>query len=264
MIGLGTYAFFWQHSDRVPEPLDLRGAFEATRSLDVELFQICDYAPLEHLTERELNDTAAAARDLGLTIHLGTKGLTPERLERFLFLADVFEARLVRSMIGGPDGIPPLDQAETWLRSIIGAYESRGVTLALETYEQVPTRDLVELVQRVGSDRLGICVDAANVIAQLEHPAVCVEECRDLVVGVHAKDFAFRRRDGWVGFELTGAPLGTGLLDYPSLRDAIDPAERGIDEIVEHWLPWQGDPVTTVHREREWTRTAIEYLRSTP
>ena len=264
MIGLGTYAFFWQHSTRAPEPLSLRGALEATRALDVDLFQICDFAPLEHLDDRELADTAAAARDLGVAIQLGTKGVTPDRLERYLALADVFDARLVRSMIGGPDGIPPLDQAETWLRSIVGAYERQGVTLALETYEQVPTRDLVALVQRVGSERLGICLDPANVVARLEHPDVCVEECADLVVSVHAKDFAFRRREGWVGFELTGAPMGSGLLDYPALRAAIDPAERGIDEIVEHWLPWQGDAPTTLHLEREWTRTAVDYLRSIP
>ena len=30
MIGLGTYAFFWQHSDRALEPLSLIGALEAT------------------------------------------------------------------------------------------------------------------------------------------------------------------------------------------------------------------------------------------
>ena len=50
MIGLGTYAFFWQHADG----LTLRGALEATRELEVDLFQICDFAPLEHMTDDEL------------------------------------------------------------------------------------------------------------------------------------------------------------------------------------------------------------------
>jgi hypothetical protein len=72
VIGLGTYAFFWQHSDRMHEqglePLTLIGALEATRALDVDLFQICDYAPLEHMSDAELEDAASAARDLGLTI----------------------------------------------------------------------------------------------------------------------------------------------------------------------------------------------------
>ena len=54
MIGLGTYAFFWQHSDRVPAPLSLVDALEATREMGVELFQICDYAPLESMTARDV------------------------------------------------------------------------------------------------------------------------------------------------------------------------------------------------------------------
>lgn len=264
MIGLGTYAFFWQHSERAPEPLTLRGAFEATRALDVDLFQICDYAPLEHLGERELAEAAAAARDLGITVQLGTKGIAPERLHRFLRLAEVFDARLVRSMLSGPEGMPSLARAETWLLETMPSYEAAGVTLALETYEQVATSDLLELVWSVSSDSLGICLDPANVVARLEQPATCVEECAQLVMNVHAKDFAFHRRGGWVGFEYTGTPMGTGLHDYPHLLETVRPRERGIDEVVEHWLPWQGDAETTLRLEREWTRTAVDYLRSTP
>ncbi|MGN6198549.1 MAG: sugar phosphate isomerase/epimerase family protein, partial [Humibacter sp.] len=77
MIGLGTYAFFWQHSDRVPRPLSLVDAFQATRALGVDLFQICDYAPLDTMDSHELVDAAEAARDLGITVQLGTKGIEP-------------------------------------------------------------------------------------------------------------------------------------------------------------------------------------------
>ena len=269
MIGLGTYAFFWQHSDRVDEPLTLRGALEATRGLDVDLFQICDFAPLESMTGREISDAAATARDLGIAIELGTKGIEPARLRRFLDIADVFDARLVRSMLFGPDSRPTMGEAEAWLRGILPSYESAGVTLALETYEQVATADLVRLVASIGSPRLGICLDPANVVARLELPGTCVELAADHVVNIHAKDFAFDRQPGWVGFTYSGAPLGEGLHDYPRLLETVRPRERGVDdpevnEIVEHWLPWQGDAETTVRTERAWTRTAIDYLRSTP
>lgn len=263
MIGLGTYAFFWQHSDRVAQPLSLVGAFEATRELGVDLFQICDFAPLEHMGERELADAAAAARDLGLTIELGTKGIEPERLDRFLRLAELFGAGLVRSMLYSPDTRPGLPEAEAWLRHALPAFEAAGVTLALETYEQLPTADLVGLVSSLGSARLGICLDPGNVVARLERPRDCVEATADLVAGVHAKDFAFARQPGWVGFTYSGAPMGEGLHDYPHLLQTVRPRERGINEIVEHWLPWQGDAETTVRTERAWTRTAVEYLRST-
>lgn len=264
MIGLGTYAFFWQHSDRVPQPLSLIDAFAATRDLDVDLFQICDYAPLETMSEPELRDAAAAATDLGLTIQLGTKGITPARLGRFLHLAEIFQAPLVRSMLNGPDAQPDQDQARAWLETAAPDYERAGVTLALETYEQVSTATLTELLEEVGSNALGICLDPANVVARLEHPRDCVEQAAGHVVNIHAKDFAFARQEGWVGFTYGGAPMGTGQHDYPHLLRTIAPRIRGIDEIVEHWLSWQGTAEQTVQTERHWTRRAIDYLRSTP
>ena len=262
MIGLGTYAFFWQHSDRVDAPLSLVSAFEATAELGVELFQICDYAPLLAMSEVELRDAATAARRLGLTIELGTKGIEPDHLARFLRLAETFDAALVRSMVSAPESHPTLPEADRMLRVALPAFESAGVTLALETYEQVATADLIDLVRSVDSEHLGICLDPANVVARLEHPAVCVGVTAPWVKNVHAKDFAFARQDGWVGFTYSGTPMGEGLHDYAHLRETVDPGRRGINEIVEHWLPWQGDPRTTIRTEREWTRTALEYLRS--
>lgn len=263
MIGLGTYAFFWQHSERAEHPLTLVGALEATRALGVRLFQICDYAPLEHMTEVELKGAASTARDLGLTIELGTKGVSFAHLTRFLRIADIFDARLVRSMLYGPDSRPSLAEAERQLRAALRAYEASDVILALETYEQVATADLVGLVASFDSAHLGICLDPGNVVARLEKPRDAVELAAPQVANVHVKDFAFARQDGWVGFTYSGAPMGTGLHDYPHLLESVRPRERGINEIVEHWLPWQGDAESTIRTEREWTRTTLEYLRST-
>ncbi len=263
MIGLGTYAYFWQHSDRAPDPLSLIGAFEDTRAQGVDLFQICDYAPLDSMSDAELRSAASAARDLGLTIELGTKGILPEHLSRYLAFAEIFEARLVRGMLYGPDSRPGLAEAETWLRSSIRAYESAGVTLALETYEQVATADLLGVVERVGSAHLGICLDPANVVARLENPKACVELVAAATRNVHVKDFAFARQPGWVGFTYSGAAMGAGLHDYAHLLATVHPRERGINEIVEHWLPWQDDAQTTIRTEREWTRITLEHLRST-
>lgn len=263
MIGLGTYAFFWQHSDRVERPLSLIDAFERTRELDVELFQICDYAPLLAMTHAELKDAAHAAKALGLSIELGTKGVATAHLHRFLQLAEVFDSTLVRSMVYAPDSRPSLGEAEQSLRDAMRDYEAAGVTLALETYEQLPTTELVGLIERVGSEQLGICLDPANVVAGLELPRDAVTRCAEFTRNVHAKDFAFSRQDGWVGFSYGGAPMGEGLHDYPQLLAEVEPEARGINEIVEHWLPWQGDPEKTVQTEIAWTTTALNYLRST-
>lgn len=261
VIGLSTYSFFWQHSDRVDTPLTLIDAFEATRALDVGLFQICDYAPLEQMSLEEMREAARAARRLDLRIELGTKGILPEHLARFLRLADVFDAALVRSMPYAPESRPSLAEAQSWLRDAIVSYEAAGVTLALETYEQIATSDLVNLVSQVRSPNLGICLDPANVVARLETPTAVIDATAPYVKNVHVKDFAFARQDGWVGFTYSGAPMGEGLHDYPHLLSVVGPRERSINEIVEHWLPWQGDANTTVAMERAWTQQTIDYIR---
>ena len=80
MIGLGSYAFFWQQSESNPNPLSLIEVFTETKKLGINLFQICDYAPLEKMSRSEILETAKAAKDMGLQIELGTKGIEPERL----------------------------------------------------------------------------------------------------------------------------------------------------------------------------------------
>ena len=110
------------------------------------------------------------------------------------------------------------------LRTALPAYEAAGVTLALETYEQVPTADLVALVERVGGERLGICLDPANVVAAARAAPRTPSSAAPPSRNMHVKDFAFARQDGWVGFTYGGAPMGEGLHDYPHLLAQVAPA----------------------------------------
>ncbi|MFF2052330.1 sugar phosphate isomerase/epimerase family protein [Leifsonia sp. NPDC058194] len=261
MIGTGSYAYFWRWSSRVDEPWSLAAQLADTAELGGGVFQICDYPPLLGMDEAALREVRRVADDLGIRLELGTKGVEREHLVRFLRLADTLGASLVRSMLFAPESRPTLAEAETELRAALDAYETAGVTLALETYEQIPSAALVALAETIGSDRLGICLDPANSVAALELPADVVERCAPYTASIHVKDFAFTRRDGWVGFTLEGARFGDGLLDYDQLDRAVRPDERSITRIVEHWLPWQGDPETTIRREDDWTRATLAGLK---
>jgi sugar phosphate isomerase/epimerase len=262
MIGLSTYALFWELSDRVPEPLSLAGAVDRTHELGLGLLQICDYAPLETWDDIQLKELREHADAKAVTLEVGTKGIRPERLRHFLHIAQLLGADLVRSMLNRPGHAPSVEEAVAILREVVPEYEAAGVKLALETYEQVPTTDLLAVVRGVGSPNLGICSDPANVVAALEHPRQTVEAVAPYVLNLHIKDFAFQRQDGWVGFVYTGARMGEGLLDYDHMAAAIRPAEKNLNQIIEHWLPWQGSPEETIRTERQWTDQAIEYLRS--
>ncbi|PZF56179.1 sugar phosphate isomerase/epimerase [Curtobacterium sp. MCBD17_034] len=270
LLGLSTYAYFWRMSDRVPAPMSLDDAMRDAAGYEgVDLFQICDHLPLDTASDERLAEIAALAASLGLTLEVGTRGTDPDHLRRYLHVAQVLGASLVRSMWTSGDDRPDAAETEARLRSVLPVYEEARVTLALETYEQVPTADLVAVVAAIGSPALGICLDPANTVAALEHPDDVVARCAPHTRNWHVKDSAFTRTGGWVGFHYTGVPIGTGLLRYEHVRDAVAaaaPAGHDVNRVIEFWLPWQSDAddpaQTTVRTEADWTTTTIEYIRS--
>ncbi|ASN19955.1 sugar phosphate isomerase/epimerase family protein [Arthrobacter sp. YN] len=261
-IGLSSYAFFWQLSDKVTEPLSIHQALERTAVLGVDLFQICDYAPLEAMTDAELEAVRATADRLGISLELGTRGIRPEHLRKFLHIARILGSPLLRTMFNTPDHSPTAEEAAEIFMEVLPDFEAAAVKIAVETYEQVPTSRILDVIQRVDSPFLGICSDPANTVAALEMPRDVIDAVAPHVLSMHIKDFAFSRKDGWVGFTYSGAPLGDGLLDYDYMVSKFQPHQRKINQIVEHWLPWQDTEAETIRLENQWTQHSIEYLRS--
>ncbi len=261
-IGLSSYAFFWQLSDKVSEPLTIHQALERTAAMGVDLFQICDYAPLEAMSDAEIKELRATADSLGMALEVGTKGIRPGHLRRFLHIAGILGAPLLRTMLNVPDHIPTADEAAAIFTEVLPEFGAAGVRIAVETYEQVPTARILDVVRRVDSPWLGICSDPANTVAALEMPREVIDAVAPYVLNMHIKDFAFSRKEGWVGFTYSGAPLGEGLLDYDHMVRTIRPKERNINQIVEHWLPWQDTEADTVRLENQWTQQSIDFLRS--
>jgi sugar phosphate isomerase/epimerase len=260
-IGLSTYTFFWRASDTAEKPMDLDAMLVETARLGLGLLQICDFAAVEALDAAELAALRDRASALGVALELGTRGTDPAHLRRYLEIASALGVTLLRSMWTSGDDRPDAAESERRVREILPDLRAAGVTLALETYEQVSTTELVALVEAVGDPLVGICLDPANTVANLELPSAVTERCAPHVVNWHVKDFDFSRAPGWVGFSLAGTALGEGRLDYDAMRTLVRPQERGINQIVEFWLPWQGDTETTTRLEAEWITTTIDYLQ---
>ncbi len=256
-IGLSTYSFFWQWHETAPRPLSLAEIVAKTASWDVDLLQLCDYPALDRYDAAQAADLAAIGGDLGVAYELGTRGLDTAHLLHYLELAGRLDVTLVRSMVKSEE----IADAPELLAKVVPAYEDAGVTLALETYEQIPTRTLVDVVTETDSAHLGIVLDPGNSVAALETPRSTIDLTAPFTRNVHVKDFAFSRQAGWVGFTYAGARLGEGLLDYDYLVEQVRPHERGINQIIEHWLIWQGDSESTCRLEDDWTLHNLDYLR---
>ncbi|GAB2889933.1 sugar phosphate isomerase/epimerase family protein [Streptomyces mayteni] len=258
--GLSTYAFFWRLSSRAPRPLSIHEMLDQTHELGGQVFQICDHPPVEALDDAALAAIRRQADSAGIALELGTRGVRPDHLRRYLTLAEKLGATFVRSMLNTADHRPSVAEATALLTEVVPEYAARGVTLGLETYEQVSTDDLLAVVRGVDSPHLGVCLDPGNSVARLERPIDVIDATAPYVVNIHVKDFAFTRRDGWVGFTYAGCRLGEGLLDYPYLVETVRPEEKGVNQIVEHWLPWQDGFEETARIEAEWTKHSIGTL----
>jgi sugar phosphate isomerase/epimerase len=261
-IGLSSYAFFWQLSEQVSKPLSIHQALERTAALGVDLFQICDYAPLESMSTAELEDVKATADSLGIALEVGTKGIRPEHLRKFLRIAGLLGSPLLRTMFNSPGHTPSTEEAIAIFREVLPEFEAAGVKIAVETYEQVPTSQVLDVIRGVDNPNLGICSDPANTVAALELPREVIDAVAPYVLNMHIKDFAFSRKEGWVGFTYSGAPLGEGLLDYDYMAGKLQPKERNINQIIEHWLPWQDSEEETIRLENQWTQQSVDFLRS--
>lgn len=266
-LGLSTYAYLWRLSERSPRPMTLTDVLRDVAEREVELFQIGDWPPLDTADDDELLRIRSVADSLGIRIEVGTRGTHPSLLRRYLRIARVLDAKLVRTLWSDATDRPDAQEVRRRLQLVAPEFESAGVALALETYEQVDSSVLVETIAAVDSPAIGICLDPANSVANLELPADVVGRCAPFTKNWHVKDFEFTRSPGWVGFQYTGALMGTGLLDYPAVRDAVRPDERGISQIIEFWLPWQdhraGDAAeNTIRMEADWTTHTIDYIRS--
>jgi sugar phosphate isomerase/epimerase len=149
-IGLSSYAFFWQLSDKVSAPMSIHDALERTAELGMDLFQVCDYAPIEAMTDAELQAVRDTADRLGIDLELGTKGIRPEHLRRFLHIAGILGSPLLRTMFNVPGHAPTTEEAVATFKDVLPEFEAAGVKIAVETYEQVPTSRVLDVIRSAG------------------------------------------------------------------------------------------------------------------
>lgn len=263
-LGISSWTYPW--SIGLPgfpppsHPFRLTDLFTRAAQLKVGVVQVADNLPLHALDSGELRDAANQAADLDLTIEVGTRGVEPAQLLRYLDVAVRFDAKLVRTLIDSDGVQPSLEQAETWIRETLPEFESCGITLGLENYEAHCCSQIAGLVRRLESNHVGICLDTLNSLGALETPNYVVTTLAPLAVNLHVKDFVIERVPQKMGFVVAGAPAGDGRLDIPWVLQQM-PAAKNISAILEQWPPFGPSVETAAELEQQWAARGVEYLR---
>lgn len=261
-VGLSTYAFFWQWSELAKEKLSLKEMMKETKDYGGEVFQICDYPLIEQMNDDELGEIASYAKTLNLELELGTRGIHPSKLRNYLHLAKTLNVNFIRSMYFSKEFTPvDNEQAVEWIEEVLPDFQEANVTIGLETYEQIKTDQLVDLIKRIDNPYVGICLDPGNTVAALELPKDVIDKTAPYVVNLHVKDFVFKRNEGWVGFYYGGAPLGEGLLDFNYMYKKVQSSSKEFSTIIELWVNFDETIEKTIQLEKDWIVKSMDYLR---
>lgn len=85
------------------------------------------------------------------------------------------------------------------------------VRLALENHKDWRVPEFLDLLRRISSEFVGVCVDTGNNIALVEDPMAVVESLAPFAFSSHLKDMAVQEYEE--GFLLSEVALGEGFLD---------------------------------------------------
>jgi sugar phosphate isomerase/epimerase len=90
-----------------------------------------------------------------------------------------------------------------------------NMRLAIENHKDLRVGELLDVLKRINSRHVGVCVDTGNSIALLEDPQEVVEAFAPWAFTTHMKDVAVAEYEE--GFLLAEVPLGEGILDLKTI-----------------------------------------------
>lgn len=262
-LGISSYTYTWAIGipGIMPEhSIDYQGLIEKARDLDVDLLQMADNLPLDRMNEAELEAFYLAAKGQGIQLEAGARGMTESGLEKYIRIAEIIHAPILRFVIDGPGFTPGIDDIVKIVNNALPALKENNIVLALENYERLKASDFAGIVEKVGSDHVGICLDSVNSLGAGEGLETVVNLLGPLTVNLHIKEFSIKRLDHKMGFLIEGLPAGEGMLNVPWILEQVG---RGCQSaVLEQWTPPEKKLVDTIVKEDEWAKRSILYLKN--
>jgi sugar phosphate isomerase/epimerase len=259
-VGTTSYGFRYQLRDARSAP-SLAALVRQTRAAGLDALQICENArPLESGTDA-WREALRAADQEAVALHVGCMTLDLDVLGRYLDLAaSVPGASALRIVLEDETGeAPSRDRLAHFVEQAAARARTAGLRLVIENHFHIACRTLVELAADYPPDLVAFCVDSANSLRNWESPFAVFELLEPRAAFYHLKDF--RVRGSNVGFEVSGAPLGEGLLDLAWCVHRMQARHARPLVFLENWVPDTGDAAADASNDAVWLARAHSALR---
>ena len=93
-------------------------------------------------------------------------------------------------------------------------------TLAIENHQDLHSKELMEIIEKVNTEHLGINWDVGNSISCIDSPDSFYQNTREFIRNVHLKDYkVFRSEEG---IRLVRCPIGSDYVDYKKIFNLLD------------------------------------------
>jgi 3-oxoisoapionate decarboxylase len=272
-LGINSYTFMWSigfqganpaYPDKAAKPTHPMTAIrllETARQLGLGLVQTGPNLKFDLLSKREQDEFIGKARDWGIELEVGTRGLDVDHIRQQVALARRMNARLIRTLpeIGGAycvrgSMIPPA------VRPLLPILEAEGVRLGIEN-GRTPGSEIRAALDEIGSPSVGIILDMVNSLAVPEGWKEVTRLLAPNVMCVHYKDFTIQRAWHMMGFNCVGAPSGKGMVETDWLLNELRRSAYDFNVIIESWPQEQTSVDETAAIEKEWAQESVAYLR---
>ena len=277
--GVDTLSY---HCRLVADEIGLEGGVGEAAVLGADFVQV-NACHLAGYDEAALDDLVGRMKALGLACTLSgeavgraARGDPPEegarRVRALLALAARLRSPFVRVSSGFYRNELGGDEAavRAEVDYVVGALAlapagvAGEIRVLLENHSDFTPEEYLEIVERVGPDKVGVFLDLINPVSLLLDPVPVVRRLAPLAVAGHAKDYrlvshyvedGFHRR----GFEVQWCYPGEGVAPIDALLDAL----RGGATATPYYLSIEGlDNRAGVADQHDRLRTALGVLRA--
>ena len=262
-LGISSYTYTWSIGVPGHAPTRLMTAIdllERAAMFEVGVVQVADNLPLHALTPDALDAFAERAQALNIQVEVGTRGIAPDHLRTYLALARRFHSPFLRVVVDSANHHPGPREVVDILTPLRSKFEEAGVMLAIENHDRFTSPTLAGVVEKLGREWVGICLDTVNSFGALEGPQVVVDTLGPFTVNLHVKDFTIFRAGHMMGFTIEGRPAGQGRLDLPWLLNRLRELGRDPNAILELWTPPEAVLEDTIAKEQRWAELSVAYL----
>ena len=211
-LGLGTYSYRWSIGikDRLSDsPMTAFDVLEQAHRYGLKVVQYADNLPLDQLSEADHHRLYEAAADKDIALELGTQCFDADEVDRYLTIGQRLHARIMRVALDEADGHLAIPDLAQQLRPLLAKARAANIRIAMENHFGYPSARMVELLQEVNDDTLGICLDVANSICAGEWPEETVKMLAPYTINLHFKDYEITPDKYGVGIHHSGRTSGS-------------------------------------------------------